>query len=531
MHDITLTTVFQPVVNLLDGQVVGYEALGRIAGHESEGFAPVAHWAKTQGSTAAMFRELQTLALDQGAGRPEGTLLFVNGRLADVSSLSKRSDDWTQIVVEVPESDRRLDLWDTRLKHLRQAGLQVAIDDWGVGRADALRLVQLKPHWLKIDVALIRRIEESDTSRLLELLVRWINPTTQIIAEGIENTTQLEILRKLGIRYGQGFFLARPGYDWVTRVDLPVPAVRLAGLQRMPMALSLANHLTDDALAIVQQARPSLAPILSDAVHELVRWIQTTPMVRVLIAMDATHFADVLLGHFDQLTRGVLDSQDVARSAHIARTHQQLGVDLSYYVTGYRLVQASVARALRRGRHDALADAIRQLFDWDLSIVLLEYQQLLDQDGLTGTLTRDAFFNRVTQDIRMASLGDRRGTLVMLDFDGISTLIQSRGHVTADRVLGKVGQRLRDFAASSYLVGRLDGHVFGLWAAYRQNEAIQRDMQSLEAVIARDHAGISFVYGTATLGSHGSTWEPLYAHADQKIVELRHARGRMPVRS
>ncbi len=531
MSETVLTTVFQPIVNLLDGQVVGYEALGRIAGHESEGFAPVARLAKTKSSTATTFRQLQTLALEQGAGRPAGTLLFINGRLPDIPNLSKRAEDWGQIVVEVPESDRRLDLWDSRLRNLRQAGLQVAIDDWGVGRADALRLVQIKPHWLKIDVALIRRIDEPDTSRLLELLVRWINPATQIIAEGIENASQLEILRKLGIRYGQGFFLARPGYDWVTRVDLPVPAVRLAGLQRMPMALSLANHLTDDALATIQTEKPLLAPILSDAVHELVRWIQTTPMVRVLIAMDATHFASVLLDHFDQLTRGVLDSRDVARSAHIARTHQQLGVDLSYYVTGYRLVQASVARALRRSRHDALADAIRQLFDWDLSIVLQEYQQLLDQDGLTGTLTRDAFFNRVTQDIRMALMGDRRAALVVLDFDGIAALTQSRGYVAADRMLGKVGKRLQDFAASSYLVGRLGGHVFGLWAAYRDKEAIQRDMQSLESVIEHEHLGVSFLYATATLGLDGTSLEALYTHADHELVGSRHTRDRTPIRT
>lgn len=528
MQDAILSTVFQPIVNLLDGQVVGYEALGRLAGREAEGFAPVASWARAQRSTSETLRQLQNLALDQGAGRPHGTLLFFNGRLAAVPNLSKRGEDWSQIVVEVPESGRRLDLWDSRLKNLRNAGLQVAIDDWGVGVADPLRLVHIRPHWLKIDVALVRRVAEPDTSRLLELLVRWVNPATQIIAEGIENAIQLETLRKLGIRYGQGFFLARPSDEWLTRVDIPVPAVRLAGLQRVPMALSLANRLTDDTLAVIESGRSVLSPLLADAIHELIRWIQTTPMVRLLIEMDAGRYADILREHFDQLTRGTLDAQDITRSARIAHTHQRFGIDLSYFVTGYRLIQAAIARDLRRRGYDTLAEAVRPLFDWDLSVALQEYQQMLDQDGLTGTFTREAFIHRVIQDINVASLGERSAVLVLLDFRGISALIQRRGHVVADRTLARIGQRLRDFAASSYLVGRIGGQVFGLWAGYRQHESIRRDMQSLEVAIAHDHPGVSFVYGTATLGSDGTTWEALYAHVDQALVNSHHEQGWVP---
>lgn len=526
MHDPTLTTVFQPIVNLLDGYVVGYEALGRMSGRETEGFGPVAEWARTQRATPQTLRQLQNLALDRGAGRPHGTLLFFNGLLAAIPNLSKRSEDWSQIVVEVPESGRRLDLWDTRLRNLRQVGLQVAIDDWGVGLADPLRLVQIRPNWLKIDVALVRRVAEPDTGRLLELLVRWVNPATHIIAEGIENATQLELLRKLGIRYGQGFFLARPSSDWVTQVDIPIPAVRLAGLKRIPMALSLANHLTDDTLAVVESGRPILQPLLADAVHELIRWIHTTPLVRVLIAMDATRYADILLDHFDQLTRGTLDAQDIARSSRIAHSHQRFGIDLSYFVTGYRLIQAAIARDLRRRGHDTLAEAVRPLFDWDLSIVLQEYQQMLDQDSLTGTLTRDAFINRVTQDISMASLGERHAVLILLDFHGITARILGEGHLAADRTLAKVGDRLRDFAASSYLVGSLGGQVFGLWAGYRDHEAIRRDMHSLEIAIKHDHPSISFAYGVATLGRDGTTWEALYAHVDQALVKSQHGRDR-----
>jgi diguanylate cyclase (GGDEF)-like protein len=517
-----LTTVFQPIINLVDGKVIGYEALGRLQGREEDGFGPVLEWARKRRRTTRTFRHLQALAFERAASRPEGTLLFLNGRLSDVSILRRRNESWSDVVLEVPESDRRLDQWSDELGDLRTLGLQVAIDDWGVGTADPLRLIQLQPQWVKIDVALVRQIDHPDVERLVDLLVRWVNPGTQILAEGIETESQLEALRHLGVRYGQGFALAQPSLNWVQHVAVPQAATRLAALRRVPMALTHANGLTDETLALIEQSQKILFPLFRRALHEFIDWLYDTPMITHFIGLDRGHHEQVLLDHFRQLVRGQLDQRDVDRAQRIARVHQQYSIDLSYYVTGYRRIQAAVACELRRQRLGAVAEAMRQLFDWDMSVVLQAYQQLLDRDALTGTLTRQAFWDRVQQDATIASAANRQPVLALFDIDEFHQINLHNGHIEGDRVLAQIGQLLQDFPTSAYVVGRIGGDVFGLWAPSHTLAAVRRDMQSLAQTLRRHEPSLTFSWGFAVWGTDAATVEELYTCADRRLYQERH---------
>lgn len=516
-----LTTVFQPIINLIDGKVAGYEALGRLQGREADGFGPVFEWARKTRRTTRTFRHLQALAFDRGASRPEGTLLFINGRLSDLPILQRRHESWSEIVLEVPESDRRLDRWATELRELRKLGLQVAIDDWGVGTADPLRLIQLQPQWVKIDVALVRQIDHPDVERLVDLLVRWVNPGTQILAEGIETERQLDALRHLGVRYGQGYVLARPSSDWVRQVSVPKAAQRLSALRRVPMALTHATGLTDDTLALIQESQATLLSLFRQALREFIEWLYDTPMVTHFVGLDRDHHEEVLLAHFTQLVRGHLDQTDTDRAGRIARMHQQYSIDLSYYVTGYRLIQAAMARELRRRRLGTVAEAVRQLFDWDMSVVLQAYQQLLDRDSLTGTLTRQAFWDRVQQDAMVAAGTNRRAVLALVDISGLRYINDHYGRVEGDRVLAQVGSLLQDFPASGYVVGRIGGDVFGLWAPHHPLAVIHRDLESLAQALRQYYSVLTFSRGLAVLGTDAVSVDGLYTCADQRLYQER----------
>ncbi len=524
MHqDMPLVTVFQPIVNLVDGCVLGYEALGRMSGWEEEGFHPVLEWAKATQRTTAVYRQLLLLAFETARDRPGGTFLFVNGRLGDLRHLGRRKESWSEVVIEVPESDRRLAQWDAGLRELRHRGLQVAIDDWGIGRADPLRLIQLEPEWVKIDVALTRQIQHPQVARLVELLVRWVSPKTHIVAEGIETIRQLEALRQLGVTYGQGFALARPGHEWETHITLPGASPRTAALQLMPLALGQANRLSEEDLAVVEMSHAMLRPLFREALEEFLEWLYTTPMMSRFVGLDRKHHERILMEHFELLTRGSLNQGDVDRAERIARVHQRYGIDLSYYVTGYRQIQAYVARTLRARRETKTADAMRHLFDWDMSVVLHAYQDLLDHDTLTGTLTRQAFWDRVEHDLFLATTTNRAAALVILDVKGLKDINHHSGHIVGDRVISHAGSILRDFSTSSYLVGRIGGDLFALWTQHREPRFIQRDLDSLANRLALSNPQLMFSSGIAVLGRHGTTLEALYAHADQELYRQRRA--------
>ncbi len=519
--------VFQPIVDLVNGNVLGYEALGRLHGHEKEGFAALQQAAKAHGGMARVLRRLQGQTLDRAKDRPPGTLLFINvtlGQLAPLAGLLEQTGvPPTRIVLEVPESDKRIELWESRLAEFRAAGIGVAIDDWGVGAADPMRLIHLQPEWLKIDVALIRRVGEDEAvDRLLDLLVRWVNPaTTHLIAEGVEHPEQILRLRRLGIRYGQGFALARPSDRWPLTLELPIESGRRLRLRRQPLAMAQLLALSDRHLERVSLAHETLEPLFSAALQDVVAWIDAIGLERSVLRIDRRRYLHLLEHHFSQLTRGRLDESDVSRSLKIARIHQQQGIDLSYYVIGYQRFQAEVMRILRGQKHGALAETLRALFSWDMSMVMQAYQLLLDRDALTGVLTRRAFWDEITRQIPTALGKNEMWVFALFELSGVTTLKNRWGHMVGDKILSQVGVVLQGWMTAQCLVGRLGGEEFGLWMPHRDGRSIAHEVEQVTLALNAVRPDMGVVAGAAILGKDGTTAEALFAKADRRLAQGR----------
>ena len=94
----------------------------------------------------------------------------------------------------------------------KKAGILVAMDDVGFGRSSLEALVLLEPDLVKIDPNYVLGISaERRKARSIERLIRMAKSLdAEIVAEGIENTADLELLRELGVGYGQGFLWGQP---------------------------------------------------------------------------------------------------------------------------------------------------------------------------------------------------------------------------------------------------------------------------------------------------------------------------------
>lgn len=95
---------------------------------------------------------------------------------------------------------------------LKKIGVQIAIDDVGFGRSCLESLIVLQPDMIKIDKKLVMGVSHDESKR--ESLKRLLNIATSlntdVIAEGIENREDLEVLKSLGVKYGQGFLWGVP---------------------------------------------------------------------------------------------------------------------------------------------------------------------------------------------------------------------------------------------------------------------------------------------------------------------------------
>jgi EAL domain-containing protein (putative c-di-GMP-specific phosphodiesterase class I) len=129
------------------------------------------------------------------------------------------SSESKRVVMELTEEAKvddyqRLSL---ALNQLRLMGVRLAIDDTGAGFASLAHILKLAPDFIKLDRELTSGIDHDPVRiALATALVSFASKLgAEIIAEGIETAVELEVLRRLGIRYGQGYFLCRP-----TSVDL-----------------------------------------------------------------------------------------------------------------------------------------------------------------------------------------------------------------------------------------------------------------------------------------------------------------------
>ncbi len=220
-----LRTVFQPIVDLCDGTVTGFEALSRPLstppGESVEGFFAAAQ-------RLGMMRDVDWLcrrtALESAARLPAGTPVFVNvstGALLDpvlgvdqMELLAAAAGvDPSQLVLELTERELVPDLERLAqvLAEYRHAGFRFALDDVGAGRSTLALLVAGQPEFLKIAGNIVASAHSVAADGLLDAAVAFARRTgATVIAEGIEDEKLAARLLARGVRQGQGYGLFRP---------------------------------------------------------------------------------------------------------------------------------------------------------------------------------------------------------------------------------------------------------------------------------------------------------------------------------
>lgn len=214
----SVTMHCQPIVSLASGRLFGLEALARFPAPPRQ--APDVWFAEAE--TAGLGVELQLTAaaeaLSLTSQLPDGVFLAVNVGPDVISdprlSALLQSAPGERIVLELTEhlSFENYPTLRRRLQDIRAVGVRLAIDDTGAGYASLGNIVNLAPDLIKLDRQFTRGIDLDPVRRALAgALVSFAADTgAEVIAEGIENADELATVRELGIRYGQGYFIARP---------------------------------------------------------------------------------------------------------------------------------------------------------------------------------------------------------------------------------------------------------------------------------------------------------------------------------
>jgi diguanylate cyclase (GGDEF)-like protein len=221
-----LTARFQPIIEMENGHILGYEGLIR-GPSDSPLHAPIMLFraASENNLTVTIEHLCRQIVLEQFSLQKLTGKLFLNvspecllqrdirhGETLDY--IHELGINPERVIIELTECQPTHDyaLLCEAVRHYRQMGFEIAIDDLGEGFSSLRLWSELKPDYVKIDMHFIQGIDNDPVKAQFVRSIQSIaeKSATRVIAEGIETQAELLAVRDIGVACGQGYHIARP---------------------------------------------------------------------------------------------------------------------------------------------------------------------------------------------------------------------------------------------------------------------------------------------------------------------------------
>lgn len=226
-------SVYQPIVDIATGDVIGYEALSR-----SEKEMPDVMFRRSyeRGTVIPFDFHCLESAIKVLPELQEGQYLFLNIEpltLEQAFSKGKEGEEFLKglksyshkVVFELTEGVKKSDFAFIQrgVEFIRAFGYRFALDDIADIGIKTSQLASLRPDFLKIDLQLVQGIASNFLNQQIvrEMVHLGRMNGSEMVAEGVEQRSDYEFIRNMGIRYGQGFFFAKPARELIFTLQLP----------------------------------------------------------------------------------------------------------------------------------------------------------------------------------------------------------------------------------------------------------------------------------------------------------------------
>ncbi|MGK2947704.1 MAG: EAL domain-containing protein [Acidimicrobiales bacterium] len=521
---------YQPVVNLLDDQLIMLEALVRWEHPERGTLLPAEFLDSAEASGVIV--ELGATVLDKACRqatewRRSGADIHLSvnvstRQLADPEIVERFTRiiresglEPTSLWLEVTETAivEELDQANRALRRLVDLGVGVSIDDFGTGWASLTYLHSFPVHALKIDRRFAARAGRTanDTAIVRSILALGAELDLFVVAEGIETQEQHDELRRLGCFFGQGYLFGRPTppggvpLDRARRFsgDRPGPSGAAGPVALVPSAASSAGALSGHGgLAVLDVAptphrRPRSTPrssgfgrVVTDA--EGVESDVVADLLRGLLRVGSAAAAAQLL-HSTIRDMGGVPVKATEAGEHALPLDVSLGEGPPMLVEVERL---TVARIQLERLLPRLVEDARQAVD-----LLRQTERLVGatvRDALTGLANRrvlDRVLPRATS-----------GSVVMIDLDHFKDVNDQHGHAAGDGVLVAFGEVLMTVVRAQDTSCRIGGEEFALVLTGADVDGAVELIDRIRTVWSKaPPLPVTFSAGVAQVGADGGT--------------------------
>ena len=216
---------FQPIVDLQEHRIIGYEALVR--GVTGETASDMLKWARGEtlyafdqacrvkaielAAKLGMDRNLNINFLPNAVYEPRACIR------ATLDAAARTGFDPRRLTFEIVESEEVADTAHLLniIEQYRKMGFRVALDDFGTGHSGLARLADLRPDVIKIDRCLVQDCDRDHTrlAILASVIALGAQLAIKVVVEGVERLGEVEALRSAGARFMQGFYFAAPTFE------------------------------------------------------------------------------------------------------------------------------------------------------------------------------------------------------------------------------------------------------------------------------------------------------------------------------
>lgn len=224
-----IRTVFQPIISLINGTVLGHEALSRITCESDIKDMETLFARASQFNCLWDLEQLCRTKAFEAAFRfmipPYNKKLFINVNpnvLHDETFqkgltkefLNQYQISASNIIFEITERNiiKDIDSFIATIAHYKNQEYKIAIDDAGAGYSGLNLISDVNPNYIKLDMKMIRDIHKDNLKAALVKGMVELSKISNIplIAEGIEKEEELETLIELGVQFGQGYYIQYP---------------------------------------------------------------------------------------------------------------------------------------------------------------------------------------------------------------------------------------------------------------------------------------------------------------------------------
>jgi EAL domain-containing protein (putative c-di-GMP-specific phosphodiesterase class I) len=231
----SLTSHFQPIIEIENNSIFGYETLVRGVKENGDLMFPNELFSKSKRNDMnfKLDRLCRESSLKTAATKKVHQKVFINFIptsiydpefcLASTEKWAKQLEfDPSQIVFEVVETELVKDQKHLKniLQFYRSKGYKIALDDVGEGYSSLNMLIELKPDIIKIDRNIIDGIDKNELKqsvyKALYTLAKEHN--ILVLAEGIETLGELQTVKSIGVDLAQGYYFAKPTAEPIRRI-------------------------------------------------------------------------------------------------------------------------------------------------------------------------------------------------------------------------------------------------------------------------------------------------------------------------